>query len=191
MARSLLTRTSNLLLPKLLLLLCAFAALAPSGCGLLFPDNDVRRPDRDRDEDDTDTDADVDVDDGEPSPKVKDPHKVRRGITNALSKDKVTKTDMILLFGVFDGVAAYVDGLEEGTSVTTGEAGLGANLKQTLDRIGWPNNKYKAVKAEIGRAWSAYGLDEAQSLSDEDAKADTLAMFRLLAAGCRDVLERK
>jgi hypothetical protein len=187
MARSLprLTAQNKLRLRNLLLLCCACLAVLPSGCEVLFPTPDHHvQPDRPDDDD---------ADDNKPVPapdRAKDPHKVRKGIATALGNDKVAKQDAILLYGVFAGTADFVDSLESGTEATT--TSLGDNMAKMLTQVGWPKNKYKAVKAELSRAWQEYEfLEDAKPLSDEGTRDGVSAMFRLLAAGCRDVLEGK
>lgn len=157
-----------------LLLGCVLLAGTP-GCNLLFPpdNNGPVEPDK--------------PDDKTPDSGIKDTFKVRPGALAAIKADNMDRADILLLYGLCDGVADYIT-LTANENLGTTHT-LGKLMDGALTHMGWTDGKYQAWKAEISRVWAANELKEPIPLAD--CRTKVVDMFRLLALGCKDALKDK
>lgn len=165
------SRSQKTLSWLLSLICCVGFAFATPGCSVLFPNggDEVNVPD----------------DDKKPDPNPSDTFNAHSGIAKALGRSAATRADCITLYGVFTGVADFVEMLPADTDLTT--TSLGAKMNVMLPQVGWPQNKYTDTKTEISRVWVALGFkDKAGMLSDSATKQKLVAAYRNMALGAKD-----
>lgn len=117
-----------------------------------------------------------------PGPVVPDTA-LRRSVADSLTD--VPREECVKLYGVFTALAQYVEGGSKGVE-STGQ--LLQLTTKTLDNLSWAKGKYPRL-AEVVKT----GLNEKFRTPKPmaDARADVVATFREIAAGCQDGAMRK
>lgn len=108
---------------------------------------------------------------------------LRRAVADSLAD--VPREECVKLYGVFTALAAYVEGGSKGVE-STGQ--LLQLTTKTLDNLSWAKGKYPRL-AEVVKN----GLNEKFKTPRPmaDARAEVVATFREIAAGCQDGAMRK
>lgn len=117
-----------------------------------------------------------------PGPVVPDTA-LRRSVADSLTD--VPRDECVKLYGVFTALAAYV---EQGAKGIDSTGQLLQLTTRTLDNLSWSKGKYPKL-AEVVKV----GLNEKFKTPKPlaDVRADVVATFREIAAGCQDGAMRK
>ena len=145
--------------------------LAQLGCGVFFPDGG-KKP----------TPEPPTPDNVQPDLGIRDPHNVRASLREA--GKTLTKPELILLYGAFDGVASM---LATDKVKATESVGVAKLVTEGLKAGGWDKADGSAMKQALNAAQEAYKVAESRQLVGTDGcKQDLIDMYRLMAAGISD-----
>lgn len=144
--------------------------LAQVGCGVFFPDQG-KKPS-----------PEPTPDNVQPDLGIRDPHGVRASMKAA--GVELGKTELILLYGAFDGVSSL---LATDRIKATESTGVTKLVTDALKAGGWEKADGAAMKKALNAAQTAYRVAESRQLVGTDGcKQDLIDMYRLMAAGVSD-----